>query len=356
MNNSTRLIFICPRLSGAGGTEMALVKAANCLSNNYSVEIILPNRPENSSWTRKLNDCAVLTQGNFNNPVKKMLYLTSVFLHAGTNDCFIILAANVVRIATLIRKVFHRKYKVASWIHYSLNDQQMFDPENILTADRHWAISSCIRGQLVDRGVANDKIDVVYNAVDKYCGPLNVPVSDDGLRLVFIGRIELYGQKNLFEILKAIAQSNRTIYLDLYGTVKDQQDWDNVVESLKLKDRIHMHGWVADPWEDALINVHPAAVVLTSKFEGLPMTFLEGLCRGVPVISSDFDGVHDIVEDGVNGYIYHRGNIAGLCEAIKALEDTRFVPEEVAATVDKFSLSKYQCRLENAVKKLENDG
>lgn len=354
--NSTHLIFICPRLSGTGGTETALVKAANCLIDDYSVKIILPNKPDNNSWIEKLNDYVEFIQVDLNNPVKRMLYLVNVFLHADEDDCFVILAANVIRIATLVRRVFRKEYKVASWIHYSLDNQQMFNPQNILSADRHWAISSCICNQLMDRGIINNKIDLIYNAVDEYHGSLNAPVIGSGVRLVFIGRIELYGQKNLFEMLTAIAQSDYPVSLDLYGTVKDQQEWNNVVKSLKIENKIHMHGWVVDPWEDALMNVHPTAVVLTSKFEGLPMAFLEGLCRGVPAISADFDGVTDIVENGVNGYIYHRGNIAALCEAIKALEDTHFAPEEVAATVDKFSLSKYQCRLENAVKKLENDG
>lgn len=356
MNSGTHLTFICPRLSGTGGTETALVKAANCLSNEYSIKIILPNKLDNDGWVKKLNDQVTFIQEDLDNPVKKILYLINVFWQANTNDCFIILAANVIRIAILIRKILHKRYKVASWIHYSLNDQQMFNPKNILTADRHWAISSCICGQLVDRGVANDKIDVVYNAVDKYQGLLNVPVVDNSLRLVFVGRIELYGQKNLFELLTAIAQSDYSIFLDLYGTIKDRQEWDNVVKKLKIENKIRMHGWVADPWEDALINVHPAAVVLTSKFEGLPMAFLEGLCRGVPVISADFDGVTDIVENGVNGYIYHRGNIEALCETIKSLENTPFSPEEVAATVDKFSLLNYQFRLKKAVKNLENNG
>ncbi|MDD5484378.1 MAG: glycosyltransferase family 4 protein, partial [Kiritimatiellae bacterium] len=59
--------------------------------------------------------------------------------------------------------------------------------------------------------------------------------------------------------------------------------------------------------------------VLTSLWEGLPVSALEALKSGVPVIATDTGGIREAVADGVNGYIVPRsdpqamsGRICGL--------------------------------------------
>ena len=43
--------------------------------------------------------------------------------------------------------------------------------------------------------------------------------------------------------------------------------------------------------------------VLVSDYEGLPMTIIEAMSQGLPIVSSDVGGVHEIVKNGENGYV-----------------------------------------------------
>ena len=58
-------------------------------------------------------------------------------------------------------------------------------------------------------------------------------------------------------------------------------------------------------------------MILPSLFgEGLPMVIMEAMSVGVPVVSSKVEGVPDIIEDGVNGFLVSPGNVEQLSDKI----------------------------------------
>lgn len=90
-----------------------------------------------------------------------------------------------------------------------------------------------------------------------------------------------------------------------------------LVEELRarfgLEDRLHLLGWRRDvPRLLAAANV----VTLTSRFEGLPRVLVEARCAGVPVVAMAVDGVVEVVEDGVNGFLVPPGDVATMAERV----------------------------------------
>lgn len=59
--------------------------------------------------------------------------------------------------------------------------------------------------------------------------------------------------------------------------------------------------------------------VLTSLWEGLPVSALEALKSGVPVIATDTGGIREAVADGINGYIVPRSDPQAMSGRICAL-------------------------------------
>lgn len=60
-------------------------------------------------------------------------------------------------------------------------------------------------------------------------------------------------------------------------------------------------------------------LVLASNSEGLPISILEGLRAGLPVVATDVGGVRDCVRDGSNGMVVPRADVTSLHSALSSL-------------------------------------
>ncbi len=73
-----------------------------------------------------------------------------------------------------------------------------------------------------------------------------------------------------------------------------------------LEGRLFMPGWVGNPGE---LIPELDLMLHTAYFEGLPRVLLEAMASGVPVVSSNVDGVADVIRHGVNGFLASPGDI-----------------------------------------------
>lgn len=60
-------------------------------------------------------------------------------------------------------------------------------------------------------------------------------------------------------------------------------------------------------------------VVLTSRWEGMPMVVLEAMASARPVVAPALPGLDEVIEDGVTGTLTPPGNLAALAQAVIAL-------------------------------------
>jgi glycosyltransferase involved in cell wall biosynthesis len=59
--------------------------------------------------------------------------------------------------------------------------------------------------------------------------------------------------------------------------------------------------------------------LMTSRYEGLPITLIEAIHSGLPIVATDVGGCSEIVLDGVNGRLGQPGDARGLAELVAAL-------------------------------------
>lgn len=84
----------------------------------------------------------------------------------------------------------------------------------------------------------------------------------------------------------------------------------------EITDRFRVLGWRRDV-PDLLAAAD--VLVLTSRFEGLPIAVLRGMAAGLPVVASAVDGTPEAIEHGRTGFLVTPGDAAGTAEAFVRL-------------------------------------
>jgi glycosyltransferase involved in cell wall biosynthesis len=89
-----------------------------------------------------------------------------------------------------------------------------------------------------------------------------------------------------------------------------------------LADRVSVPGWVGTAEVARLLRT-ATVFALPSRIEGLPMSMLEAMAHGLPVVVTPVGGIPDVVSDGVDGRLVRPDDPEGLAAAIDALLSDR---------------------------------
>lgn len=121
-----------------------------------------------------------------------------------------------------------------------------------------------------------------------------------------------------------------------------------LVKKLSLKDKIIFTGFIKDI--KGIFSIMDI-FVLTSLWEGFPLTICEAMASFVPVISTRVGGVPEMIEDGITGLLTEPGNIEQLQDTICKLISDKELSGRLAHTARKkveetFSLKKILGQIE----------
>jgi len=129
-------------------------------------------------------------------------------------------------------------------------------------------------------------------------------VSPSQFLVAWLGRMT--DIKRVDDLLRAFAQVEADAVLVLVGDGPLRRSLEALADELGIADRCRFVGYVDD------VSRYLAAcdvVALTSANEGTPVTIIEALAAGVPVVSTDVGGVRDVVTDGRSGFLVPFGDV-----------------------------------------------
>lgn len=338
MNRLERIAIITPMLSGRGGTETVL---SNILSNQVylnsfeKIDLIILGSKRKNEWTDALSSSVRVYFSTDIKVIRLLNLLYLLFFNKYTK--VICLSTTILSVVSKFRFVLKKKFVIFSWIHFSLFNEKTVNTDDLKLADYNLAISSGISAELKKIGIPIEKVKIIYNPVspkDRIISSAN----RSNLKLVYVGRVLLNGQKNLQELFDALKLVKEySVDLDIYGDGEIDR-CKNYISSIGLHQNIKWYGWVNNPW-DSIDNAD--ALILTSKYEGFPMTLLEAISYGVPIISANCPtGPNDLVNKK-NGYLYEMGKISKLAEIISLFDKKSFDHKDVRDTSKRFYTDAY---------------
>lgn len=148
--------------------------------------------------------------------------------------------------------------------------------------------------------------------------PEQVPVRENchtPIRLLFVGRLSKV--KRVGEIIQAVAFMEGKACLSIIGDGEERQTLEQLVSERNLGHLVTFLGGL-DPSDVGAHMRDSDILVMNSALEGKPMTILEAMSYGMPIVTTPVGGIPELVADGENGE-FANGTPEGISEKIQMI-------------------------------------
>lgn len=172
--------------------------------------------------------------------------------------------------------------------------------------------SSFLKRKLVDYGWNESKIVHIPNLIRLDHVPLN---RHDGNYLLYMGRLS--PEKGVSTLLRAYEHLTNQIPLMIAGDGPERESIKQYVRDKRIP--VSFCGYLTGKALSDTIKRAKAVVVPSECYENAPLAILEAFAMGKPVIGTNIGGIPEMIEDGVNGFLFEPSNPAALAERIHRL-------------------------------------
>lgn len=184
-------------------------------------------------------------------------------------------------------------------------------------------------------GKSLEHMPVIFNGISlSECKPL-VSYSKKALKFLHVGRfVEAKNHEGLIKGFLLAKKKCPDIELFLYG---DGYLKDKIAQMIEDNDAglyIHLCG-ISTNIYSVMHNVD--VFILPSLWEGFPMTLIEAMGTGLPIISSNVGGVSNMLEHGVTS-LMTEPDCEGICESIVKLYDNQLLRQTIGMNALKKSV------------------
>lgn len=137
-------------------------------------------------------------------------------------------------------------------------------------------------------------------------------------QFLFLG--VLIKRKGVFDLLEAISllKANnklKDVKFIIAGSGKEEKNLKKQAKFLNIEEYIEFVGWIDSTKKDELFK-SSQCMILPSYNEGLPMSILEAMSYGLPIIATNVGDIDSVVKDNKNGLLIKPGNVDALSNAI----------------------------------------
>ena len=320
-----KLLFVIGDISGSGGTERVTIEIASALAlEGYDVSILSLFGPA-EPWFEVPTTISLFSAGL--SPVRGNLYraltvMRCLWSNANTSCASVVILVDTILFAFCIPWVRRVSFKIVCWEHFNLGTSH----GSLVRGWARWAASrwsDCI--VVLTKRDANSwqnrykliaRVQSIANPVTSF--PEQSLVSCATLQgspvVLAVGRLTF--EKGFDLLLRAWAQlaSLRGNWnLRIVGDGKEKARLCELAEELNVRDSVFFVGQV----KNVSLEYRKASIyVLSSRWEGLPMSLLEAQHFGLPSLAFDCPtGPREVLVGG-GGLLVPPGDIHGLAASL----------------------------------------
>lgn len=217
------------------------------------------------------------------------------------------------------------------------------------------AISKYNRDYLIENLGAwiAEKIHVVHCGIrtDYYSQRLPDRLPEEYFRVIHIGSLESYkGQKILIQACDILKRSHIPIHLQIIGMGIEKRNLEGMISYYQLTDHVELLGpktqeEIARILPTGHCYVQPSIITKQGTMEGIPVSMMEAMACGLPVIASAISGIPELIKDGYSGYLIPPADPVALAEAFKRVyqnysEAVQFAENGREKVMKEFDLQK----------------
>lgn len=344
------ICFVSGDMSRAGGTERVLSIIANELckdKSKYNIHILNITNESNTSYfklNKEVKTERILQGKDINFKKEYISVVKGIRKYIKENNIDILVDVEVIASLFSIPATRFTKTKLISWEHFNFYED---NGSNLREYARRLAarFANCIitlteqdKENYLNNLNIKGKIDYIYNPVEK----VNNEACDiNSKQIISVGRLTYQkGFDLLCEVANKVLKENEQWKWIILGDGEDKEKLQEKIKEYELEDRLILKGNVSNV-EDYYKN--SSLYVMTSRFEGLPMTLLEAKTYKLPIVSFNcLTGPAEIVKNNVNGLLISPENIEVMSDKLNMLlkdeNELREFSDNAQVDIEKFEL------------------
>jgi glycosyltransferase involved in cell wall biosynthesis len=192
-------------------------------------------------------------------------------------------------------------YALESWINHSLG--KYGSVRRFITPSRF------LRDKFLEYGWDGGKFTYLPNFID--CSQIQ-GCRPGGEYLLYIGRLSR--EKGVSTLLKAYRSLERPIPLVVVGEGPEREALQRDVVNAGIQ--VTFTGYLRGGELNGALNGARGVVIPSECYENAPLSLLEAFAAGKPVLGARIGGIPEMIDEGVNGFLFEPGNAHELAETI----------------------------------------
>jgi glycosyltransferase involved in cell wall biosynthesis len=187
-------------------------------------------------------------------------------------------------------------YALESWINHA--------SRKYASISLFIAPSRFLRDKCIAYGVDSARITFIPNFIDV----LPVPQPGAGEYLLYMGRLS--HEKGVATLLRACSRLREMVSLKVVGDGPEREALKKEAEDAGFS--VSFTGHLSGPALEEALHGARGIVLPSEWYENAPLALLEAFAHYKPVIGARIGGIPEMIDDGVNGYLFESGHVADL--------------------------------------------